>query len=93
MHAEMVLFANGIYSMPKIRNRDHEWEQLGLRGLKWQELSWKVMFEPLAVLTIANALNVKNSTAMEISGCEIFRYMSSLSNPAPKPLPFDPVRD
>ena len=83
----------GRYSMAKIRARDPEWEQLALRGLKWQMLSWKVMLEPGAVLTISNALNVKNSIAMEVGGNEIFRYMCSLSNPAPEPTPFDPIRD
>ena len=83
----------GRYCMVKIRARDPEWEQLALRGLKWQKLSWKVMLEPGAVLTITNALNVKNSTAMEVGGNEIFRYMCSLSNPAPQATPFDPIRD
>ena len=51
----------GRYSMVKIRARDSEWEQLTLRGLRWQKLSWKVMFEPGAVVTIANALNIKKT--------------------------------
>ena len=51
------------------------------------------MLEPGAVLTIANALNVKNATAMEVGGNEIPRYMCSLSNPAPQATPFDPMRD
>ena len=33
---------NGRYSMAKIRARDPDWEQLALRGLKWQKLSWKL---------------------------------------------------
>ena len=54
--------------MAKIRARDPEWEQLALRGLKWQKLHWKVMLVPGAVITITNALTVKSSTAMEIGG-------------------------
>ena len=54
----------GRCSMAKVRARDPEWEQLTFRGLKWQKLSWKVMLEPGAVLTIASALNVKNATAI-----------------------------
>ena len=51
------------------------------------------MLEPGGVITITNALNVKNSTAMEVGGNEIFRYMCSLTNPAPEPTLFDPIRD
>ena len=83
----------GRYSMEKIRSRDPDWEQLTLRGLKWQKLSWKIMLVPGAVLTITNALDVKHSTAMKIGGNEIFRYMCTLSNPAPQPTLFEPIRD
>ena len=79
--------------MAKIRARDPEWEQLALRGLKKQKLHWKVMLVPGAVITITNALNVKNSTAMEVGGNEIFRYMCSLTKPAPQPTLFEPIRD
>ena len=84
---------NGRYDLAKIRARDPEWEQLILRGLKWQRLSWKVMLEKGAVVTIANALNIRNETAMEIGGIEIFKFMRSLCNPAPQPTPFEPVRN
>ena len=69
---------HGRYSLAKIQMRDPDWEQLALRGLKWQKLHWKVVLEEGAVITITNALNVKNSTAMEVGGNEIFRYMCSL---------------
>lgn len=84
---------NGRYSMAKIRARDPDWEGLILRGLKWQKLSWKVMLVPGAVITISNALNIKNSIAMEVGQNEIFRYMCSLTNPHPQPTLFDPIRD
>ena len=84
---------NGRYSMAKIRARDPDWEQLALRGLKWQVLGWRVMLEKNAVVTISNALNVKNETAMAVGGNEIFAYMQSLCKPAPAKTPFDPIRE
>ena len=84
---------DGRYSMEKIRTRDPAWEQLINRGLRWQVLSWKVMLEPGAVVVITNALNLKNSTALEVGQGEIFRYMCTLTNPWPQPTYFEPIRD
>jgi len=61
--------------------------------LKWQVLSWEVMLEPNAALTISNALNLKNEVAMEVGQNEIFALMCRLCNPAPAKTPFDPIRD
>ena len=83
----------GRYCMHKIRDRDPNWEQLARRGLPWEILHWKVMLEQGAVITISNALNVKNASAMKIGNNEIFSYMCSLCHPHPKPTPFEPLRD
>jgi len=61
--------------------------------LKWQVLSWKVMLEPNAALTISNALNLKNEVAMQVGQNEIFALMHRLCNPAPEKTLWDPIRD
>ena len=51
------------------------------------------MLEPGAVIQIINALNLKNSVAMEVGQNEIFSYMCLQCNPAPQQTPFEPIRD
>ena len=79
--------------MDKIRARDPDWEQLALRGLLWERLKWQIMLEKGACVFISNALNRKNSHAMETGAMEICRYMISLCKPYPQKTPYEPVRD
>ena len=81
----------GPLQLGKNSKRDKEWADLVYRGLPWQILSWEVMLEEGAAVTISNALNIKNSSGMEVGTNEIFRYMHDFTNPSPQPTPFDPI--